>query len=264
MEYTIGEVAEILHLSRDMIRYYEKQGTITSVRNAENNYRTYEIKDVFWLLEAIMHKNFGMNIKEITSFRSKDYEERFSAYLEDFAKKQEQESRRSLLLAARSRELAERVKLAEDNIGCMWVAEIPACYSCHLVDGRGDVYERVTLKGRNSELLFSDEVNPFVDPYFDVHGDVRSWDIRIRESYVSALNIRLTDDFDYVPESRCFCTNVDIGKMMHFDTGVIDGFKALVRKRYGPSDLRIRGLLVSRGVSTGSFHRIVELQAVLE
>lgn len=47
MEYTIGEVSELLNLSRDMIRYYEKQGAIHSKRNETNNYRTYDDMEVF-------------------------------------------------------------------------------------------------------------------------------------------------------------------------------------------------------------------------
>ena len=47
MKYTIGEVANFLHLSRDMIRYYEKRGVIVSERNESNNYRTYDNMAVF-------------------------------------------------------------------------------------------------------------------------------------------------------------------------------------------------------------------------
>ena len=50
--YSIGEVSTLLNLSRDMIRYYEKQGAIRASRGAENNYRRYDSMEVFWLLEA--------------------------------------------------------------------------------------------------------------------------------------------------------------------------------------------------------------------
>ena len=40
--YSIGEVSTLLNLSRDMIRYYEKQGAIRASRGAENNYRRYD------------------------------------------------------------------------------------------------------------------------------------------------------------------------------------------------------------------------------
>lgn len=53
MNYTIGEVSDILNLSKDMIRYYEKQGVIQSHRNTANNYRYYDTDVIFWLLESI-------------------------------------------------------------------------------------------------------------------------------------------------------------------------------------------------------------------
>ena len=74
MEYSIGEVSNILNLSKDMVRYYEKQGAIKASRNPENNYRTYETMEVFWLLEAVQHKSWGIPISEIAEFDSKVFE----------------------------------------------------------------------------------------------------------------------------------------------------------------------------------------------
>lgn len=75
MNYSIGEVSELLHLSRDMIRYYEKQGTIHSKRNKTNNYRYYDEMDIFWLLEAMQHKSWGINISDISKVRMNQYAE---------------------------------------------------------------------------------------------------------------------------------------------------------------------------------------------
>lgn len=74
MKYTIGKVADFLHISRDMIRYYEKPGLILSEQNEAINYRIYDNMAVFGLLEAIRHKNLNMIIKEIEKMRHGDYE----------------------------------------------------------------------------------------------------------------------------------------------------------------------------------------------
>ena len=49
MEYKIGEVSKILNISKEMIRYYEKQGILKPSRKEDNNYRTYSVMDVFLL-----------------------------------------------------------------------------------------------------------------------------------------------------------------------------------------------------------------------
>ena len=82
MKYLIGEVAEFLHISRDMIRYYEKRGMILSERNEVNNYRTYDNMAVFGLLDAIQHKHLNMSIREIEEIRKGDYESNMSRYLD--------------------------------------------------------------------------------------------------------------------------------------------------------------------------------------
>ena len=50
--YSIGEVSTLLHLSRDMIRYYEKQGAIKASRGTGNNYRKYAPMEVFQRYET--------------------------------------------------------------------------------------------------------------------------------------------------------------------------------------------------------------------
>ena len=50
MEYKIGEVSKILNISKEMIRYYEKQGILKPSRKEDNNYRTYSVMDVFLLI----------------------------------------------------------------------------------------------------------------------------------------------------------------------------------------------------------------------
>ena len=67
MEYKIGELSEITHLSKEMIRYYEKLGAVRPKRRDDNNYRVYTTMDLFALLESIQLKAFDMNIHQCYS-----------------------------------------------------------------------------------------------------------------------------------------------------------------------------------------------------
>ena len=60
MDYSIRDVSEILNLSREMIRYYEKHGVISPRRNDENNYRSYSIFDIFMLLDTLQYRSWGI------------------------------------------------------------------------------------------------------------------------------------------------------------------------------------------------------------
>ena len=66
MEYKIGEVSKILNISKEMIRYYEKQGILKPSRKEDNNYRTYSVMDLFLLKEIILYQSIQIRIKDIT------------------------------------------------------------------------------------------------------------------------------------------------------------------------------------------------------
>ena len=73
MEYSIRNVAEFLHLSREMIRYYEKWGVLAPKRNEQNNYRCYTILDVFQLMDAIQYRSWGIPVKEMERLRKGNF-----------------------------------------------------------------------------------------------------------------------------------------------------------------------------------------------
>lgn len=75
MKYTIGEVADFLHVSMDMI---------LSECNEASNYRIYDNMAIFGLLDAIQHKHLDMNIREIEEIRKGDYESNMSRYLDKY------------------------------------------------------------------------------------------------------------------------------------------------------------------------------------
>ena len=73
MDYSIRDVSEILNLSREMIRYYEKYGVISPRRNDENNYRSYSIFDIFMLLDTLQYRSWGIQIKGMQDLRQEDF-----------------------------------------------------------------------------------------------------------------------------------------------------------------------------------------------
>lgn len=52
MNYNIKEFSQLLGLSVDTLRYYEKCGLISPKRNEVNKYREYNEKDGFDILRA--------------------------------------------------------------------------------------------------------------------------------------------------------------------------------------------------------------------
>lgn len=65
MKYKIGDVARILGISTDLLRYYEKRAVVRPVKDKANDYRYYEAWDINFLMDCLWMKGFGFGIEEI-------------------------------------------------------------------------------------------------------------------------------------------------------------------------------------------------------
>ncbi|MCI8538963.1 MAG: MerR family transcriptional regulator [Oscillospiraceae bacterium] len=65
MRYKIGDVAKILGISPDLLRYYEKKGVVKPTKDPDNDYRYYDAWDVNFLMDCLWFKNFGFSIEQI-------------------------------------------------------------------------------------------------------------------------------------------------------------------------------------------------------
>ena len=266
MEYSIGEVSSIVSLSRDMIRYYEKQGAVQSKRNNANGYRFYDTMEVFWLLEAMVHKSWGIPISEIQEIRSEQYAVNTKIFLDDEIRKREWEAEYNALYIERLRKVRDYASFGSLNIGNFWVEQVPASFSFHLVTGRGDEYDRINLPEEASRFIFSDRMLPFFDSGFSVNREKVDWEMRIEENYVRRLGAKFPEGFERHPEEVCLCSNVDMGEIGTFDPSVFRAIleyadeKGYARKEGEP----VRGFILGRGYEDGHFRRIVRYFVPLE
>ena len=61
----IGEIAKRLGVSTDTLRYYEKQGILTSSSRSVSGYRLYTEQDIAQLAFVIRAKDVGFTLNEI-------------------------------------------------------------------------------------------------------------------------------------------------------------------------------------------------------
>ena len=84
--YTIGELAKILGITAETIRYYERKGIIAPIHDQETGYRYYTTWDLHMLIRARCYLGFGLSIEETAGIlQSKSLEE-----IDDLLEKQEQ------------------------------------------------------------------------------------------------------------------------------------------------------------------------------
>lgn len=68
MEYSIQQVSEIMRIRPTVLRFYEKEGLLPSVRRTRSGIRRYDKEDLEWIGLIVCLKNTGMSIKQIKNF----------------------------------------------------------------------------------------------------------------------------------------------------------------------------------------------------
>lgn len=68
MEYSIHQVSEKMKIRPTVLRFYEKEGLLPSVRRSKSGIRRYSAEDLEWLGLIVCLKNTGMSIKQIRDF----------------------------------------------------------------------------------------------------------------------------------------------------------------------------------------------------
>lgn len=59
----IGEVSNLLNISKDTLRYFDKEGIVVA-KKGNNNYRYYDDWDINFLIEYKKYREFGFNVNQ--------------------------------------------------------------------------------------------------------------------------------------------------------------------------------------------------------
>ena len=69
--YRIGDVANLMGLSRDTLRYYEKRGILSS-KKEENGYRYYTENDIYRLFSILYQRKMDIGLDDLEQIWSQD------------------------------------------------------------------------------------------------------------------------------------------------------------------------------------------------
>lgn len=79
--YTIGEVAKLLKLGNDAIRFYEKKGLVHPIIDANNQYRMYHMDHILELLDVIYYRHLDISLSEIQQLHIEPNKEKTKALM---------------------------------------------------------------------------------------------------------------------------------------------------------------------------------------
>ena len=191
-KYKIGEVAKILGISTDLIRYYEEKGIVSPVKNPQNGYRYYDAWDINFLIDCVWYKNFGFSIDEIVKIESKSTYDSLLDRLDTMEASMARElHRRELLLERirRQRESLENVRTLLDRCEVAEGPELVYYLNRHNFDYESDSAFH-TLSRRWLKYM------PFSKRYFEVEGSLvpgsmYSWGFSLEPKYVEEFGVEV-------------------------------------------------------------------------
>lgn len=144
MKYRIGEIANLLGVSTEAIRFFEKQGLVTPVRDRENGYRMYEVGDHNILMRARGYSRFGFTVAESAKLISDCDLEDLSEKFKERAVELEQSIQMEQLLLDCLKERQRHIERITVMLGQCVIERSPAMY--------GLLYRKNQFIGEDSGL----------------------------------------------------------------------------------------------------------------
>ena len=258
MKYKIGEVSKMLNISKEMIRYYEKKGALSPARVDDNNYRNYSTMDVFLLMEMIRYQSLEFGIKDISELISNNYMEQYTNHLEKLSEQLHQEINEKLLLDQRVKELYERSKTANHNIGNYWFKFIEEHQMYFLVNSRHENYGKIGMSKEDSKIIFNEKNIPYIESTVVFEDGKEVWYYTLTSSYAKKLGI-YAEDIKKLPSAYCLCTVVDMGEIGTFSYDCLRSIYDYIAKNNLVISGNPYGMIIGRGYRNGKFKRIMEI-----
>lgn len=210
MKYKIGDVARILGVSTDILRYYERKGVVTPEKDASNDYRYYDAWHINFLTDCLWFKNYGFSIEQIADMvRIPNAGELGNLFL---LKEDELRAhiRRCQLLLRRSAEHRASLEMIDR---LLYKCEIASCPEfVRFIDRIGSRYMVDSVTNETAKKWL--EVLPFNNRYFEMPGDAvlpgreddYRWGYSLSAEYVEELDFKVTPPMIRFPSRKCIHT----------------------------------------------------------
>lgn len=264
MKYRIGEVSNILKLSDQMIRYYEKNGVIQPHREGKGQYRYYTDMDIFQLFDAMRYKEWGIGIGEIKQMVEGDYFGELGRKLDSYSEELAKEIRYKTILSERVNELKGRIMTCTGNIGSYWVELVPAHVLYYLGESKGEEYNMITIDEKMADIIYSSKYISFFDPYVEYENGEGVWWYVIRKKYHDTLKINDSGVFREVPEQLCLCTVIDMGEPGAFTGELAKNMEEIIAQKGMKPVGKASGFILGRGHGPKGYHRLMRIKIPVE
>lgn len=119
----ISQVAKMLNITSDSLKFYEDKKLLFPNRNAENGYREYSILDILDILTVNFYRNLNFEIKKIQEIRKNKSIDDLYELLVQQEQKTEDEIKQKQKVLENIRNTVSDYKRIKENIGVFTIKE---------------------------------------------------------------------------------------------------------------------------------------------
>ncbi len=128
MRYRIGEMAEFFGMSKEGVRFLERQGVIHAMRDEKNGYRYFPREEITSLKQIRRYQSLGFSLEEAQQMVCDTPREEIAARL---SQKQEELARKAQQIQTMQKQLALQQEAVRHLLDCeqrIWEGERPEMY----------------------------------------------------------------------------------------------------------------------------------------
>jgi DNA-binding transcriptional MerR regulator len=201
----VNEVAKLLNLSHEAIRYYESKGIIQPQRETSNGYRQYSDWDIQILITSRMYRQFGFSLEETAECINLCDVDEISNYLSEKEDNIYQQIKWLQNLKKVTEEKKHLITEAMNLRGSYQIVNRPETYRIDL--------NHVSKIPKNPRISHWSKAMPFIfgsalfnytnNKEIDLEHTVG---FAITKNYADFLNIKETQYLKFYPSCRCIYT----------------------------------------------------------
>lgn len=211
MKYSIGEFAELLGVTVDTLRLYERHGIIKPIKDHKNNYRYFDDLDARNLLMSRWYRSMQIPLQDVADLTKE-------ASLEDSVEKirrmelhLKEEIRKSTALLSKIIEIDEDIKKIEAALNKCVIKKVPGMY--RLKQTRGNTL----LTDDFRRAIVSKWMNMLPYAFYSFRIDSKifssgekcleySWGIAISEDEINNFDVEINEHIEYIGPQTCLST----------------------------------------------------------
>lgn len=253
----IGEVARLLGIASDTLRYFDKEGIVTAKKNA-NNYRYYDDWDINFLIEYKKYRSFGYNVQEAKEIL---YEDDLDQLTDKFAENQKELSkkiRKYQLILDKNQRYIEHLRHIKLKIGQYVMTDMIDVYYFPMR------YNNTYLCKPDIAFMMNEWMNyfPIVDPALIIE-DSSNHDyecaLSIPAYYQQQIHLPFNDLVKHTQKSKAINTIIVAGDKNTFTTDLLNPIYEYIQSQHYEINGTIIGYYLARVHEKDGYKRYIDL-----